>query len=291
MCGTTHRRNIFYFDTNDDAFFGDGHDFFIFFYHQCAYNFTIAFAWTYGKYPFTASCLLTIFIHIGAFAIAVFCYYQKLCIFAGYFHAYYMVIFQQFDTAYPFGSSGHRACFFFIKSNSLSISSYQNDILFAVSELYANEFIAFFQIDSNDAITARGIVFSQRCFLHHTISGSSHQEQFFAIFGFEGFQRNHGSDFFAACNIQQIYNSSTFCSAPCFRNIVYLQAIAFSFVGKENHIIMGRSGEDMFYKVFFFGGHSCNAATAPSLTLIGITRHTFDIAGMADGDYHIFFFD
>ena len=47
----------------------------------------------------------------------------------------------------------------------------------------------------------------------------------------------------------------------------------------------------MFYKVFFFGGHSSNAATAAFLTLVGITWHTFDITGMTNSDYHIFFFD
>ena len=75
LCGTAHFRNVFYFDADDDAVFGDGHNFFIFFYDQSADDFTVAFAWTYGKYPFAASCLLTIFIHIGTFAIAIFGYY------------------------------------------------------------------------------------------------------------------------------------------------------------------------------------------------------------------------
>ena len=54
---------------------------------------------------------------------------------------------------------------------------------------------------------------------------------------------------------------------------------------------MCTGGENLFYKVLFFGGHSCNAATAAFLTLISITWHTFDITGMTDGDYHIFILD
>jgi hypothetical protein len=55
LSSTAHCRNFRYFNADDNPLFGDCHNFFIVFYYQCAYDFTISSTWTNGEYTFTAA--------------------------------------------------------------------------------------------------------------------------------------------------------------------------------------------------------------------------------------------
>src|SRR5207249_6651205 len=72
------------------------------------------------------------------------------------------------------------------------------------------------------------------------------------------------------------------------RNLVDLQPVQPPAIGKDEHITVGVSDEDIRDRVFLFRLHADSALAASSLLSINRKRSSFDVAAMCDGDDGVF---
>ena len=104
-------------------------------------------------------------------------------------------------------------------------------------------------------------------------------------------QRKHGGHFFALAKLQEVDHGSATPAAVAFRNFKGFELEEAPTVGEEVHGMVGGGDEDVFDKVVVLHLGGIHATPTAFLVAVAVHRHALDVAGMADGDDHVFFGD
>ena len=100
---------------------------------------------------------------------------------------------------------------------------------------------------------------------------------------------NHRRDFFIPGNRNQVDDIRSLGGSAALGNLIAFQLEHPSFIGQEQNIIMGGGDKHFFYEIFFTLFHSRNTAASALLYFINISRLTFDISVMREGNYTILY--
>ena len=100
-------------------------------------------------------------------------------------------------------------------------------------------------------------------------------------------ERDHSCDLFSRCKLQQVDDrSSSGCTAG-LRNLICLQSVYTSGIGKEHEIMMGCSHQQLFNIIVLNGLHTLDSSAATVLTAEVINRHTLDVTKLGHCDHGI----
>ena len=89
--------------------------------------------------------------------------------------------------------------------------------------------------------------------------------------------------------IQEVYRRGAFGCSGCLRNLICLNLVRFTCVCKEHQIIKSRSHNQVFYKVVFSGGKSCDPLASALLSLVCVGRDSLDISKVRKCHCNLFF--
>ena len=89
-------------------------------------------------------------------------------------------------------------------------------------------------------------------------------------------------------DIDKVLNGASFGILTTFRDFIHSEPEAFTFFGKEKHILVVGTDKEVFYKVFITGSRGFLSYTTTSLGLVFIDRSTLDIACIGDGNDYLF---
>ena len=155
----------------------------------------------------------------------------------------------------------------------------QENIFGIIGSLNFDQFIVITKYNRLKTVLADIAVFLHRSLLNHTIAGC-HEEIFLII---DLLHRNDGCDLLAWHQRKQIHDGSTSGSASCLRNLVSLQTVYASLVGKEHHIMMGCGHQQIFDIIFLNSLHALDSLAAAVLALEIIAGHSLNIAKIGHG--------
>src|SRR5579871_4485586 len=118
-----------------------------------------------------ATALDAVFVKRRAFADAVFAGDEQRSVGIHDFHADHIVTLVRTDAPVADGGAAHVARFFFVEPDAHAVLGDEDDLVVAAGEFDADEAVALFDPDADDAAFARVGVFTQIGFLHDTDLG------------------------------------------------------------------------------------------------------------------------
>ena len=171
-----------------------------------------------------------------------------------------------------------------METDTLSVLGYKNNISFVVCDLNLDQFIILAECNCGKSCLSYICVIQDRGLLHKTFLGCHEQ----IISFFEFLDRNHGSDLLIRLKLKDVDDRCTTGSSSCFRNLISLQAITASGIGKEHNVLVCIGHEQLFYIVFIQSLHTLDTLSATVLALEGIITHSLNVSHLCHGDHHIF---
>ena len=176
---------------------------------------------------------------------------------------------------------GSYVCFF--KTDTLSIFCKHKDIFVVISNLNLDQLVIISKTDRCKSRFTDILIILDWSFLYNTFSCC--HEKIFLVFIF--LNRNHCRNLFFRLEWQDIHDRSATGSTACLWNLICLDAVYTSHVGKEHQIMMGCGHEHLNNIIILNGFHSLNAFTTTILGFEIIGAHTLDISHFCHSDYRI----
>ncbi len=149
------------------------------------------------------------------------------------------------------------------------------------------QFVVVQQRNGNDAVFTDVTETGQQGALYDASFGD--HDQIFV--GIDFTHRDKGCDFFSFLKIEDIDNVGSLGRTGGFGNFITFLDIQFASIGEEEQIIMAMRNKNIFYIIFFLGGHRRNAFTASVLCLINIDGHSLDVSAVGNRDGAFLSFD
>ena len=151
-----------------------------------------------------------------------------------------------------------------------------------------NKLVAILEVDCNEAVLACTVVLRHCRLLDHSLLSSKHQVVVF----WEVAGSNNCLDLLALCKrLDDVDDGATLSSSVTNRKLVDLEAVHLTKVGKEQHVIMGRSNKEVLDKIVLFERNTLYALTAALLGAINLNRNALYVTCVSNGDNHILFGD
>ena len=116
----------------------------------------------------------------------------------------------------------------------------------------------------------------------------AHDDELVLLELFDGEERG---DPLASFHRHQVGDRLTATIRPNVRNMVHLQPVRPAAVREDHDVGMCRGDEEMTDEVLFARAHANAAFAAAALVPVVGDRRPLDVAGVADGDRHVFFGD
>ena len=160
--------------------------------------------------------------------------------------------------------------------------------LLAVGELGADEFVASIEADGDDAGGARIGKFGELRFLYRAVFGGEEN----VTAGFLQIARgNDGRERFVFLEADDAVDGLAARGRGGFGNFVHLQPVHAALRGEQQNVTVRRGDEEVLDEIFVAGLRADAALAAARLMAVDVDRRALDVAGMADGDGHLFVFD
>ena len=150
-----------------------------------------------------------------------------------------------------------------------------------------DQFISLLEINSNNAIFTRAVVFGHGSLFDHALFGGKHQ----IILGREIASCNDSRDLLPLRERQNVYNRTSLGSTISHGKLVYLYSVDLAKVRKEQHIIVCRRNKELLNKIILFKRNALDSLTAALLRPVNLNGDALYIPGMRNGNNHIFFSD
>ena len=198
-------------------------------------------------------------------------------------HGNHFVIFWQIHADYAHGNSSCCTYIRFSKADTHATFCNKENFLLSVCHLDFNQFILFPKTDRLKPCFADICIFGQAGLLDNSLLGSHDQ----IVVAFKFLHRDHSRNLFSRLELQKIDDRRSPRCSSRLRNLICLQAICPSIIGKEHNVVMGRRRKYFFYEIFFQRLHSLDSLAAPVLAPEIINGHTLDISKMRHGDHRI----
>ena len=163
---------------------------------------------------------------------------------------------------------------------------HQQNVLLAVGTAHFDQFVTLVQGQGADTGLARRIQHIQLQALHRTHTGDHHKETLVKLA--DGQTRRH---FLACLQRQDIDDIGALGGTACLGDQITLLAVNLTGIGKEQNVIVGRSGKHSGDHVLVAGGHSLHALTAAALGRILAGRCALDITVSGHGVDALFLLD
>ncbi len=91
------------------------------------------------------------------------------------------------------------------------------------------------------------------------------------------------------CELEQVDDISALALSGHTRNIIDLQPVALSAIGKYKQIIVCRCDKQMFYEVALFRIRADYSSAAATLSAVGVNRHSFYVSVVTDCNNNFLF--
>ena len=171
-----------------------------------------------------------------------------------------------------------------METDALTILRNENNISFIIRNLNFDQFIILTECDRSKSCLSYICVIQDRRLLNKTFLGCHEQIVTFL----EILDWNHCCDLLIRLKLKDVDNCCTSGSSSCFRNLISLQAIAASGIGKEHNILVSIGHKQLFYIVFIQSLHTLDTLAATILALESIVAHSLNVSHLGHGDHYIF---
>ena len=251
--------------------------------HHC----TIAVTGTHGNHTLPCATLGGEFTGQGSLAITILTGCQDLAVFYRNNQGNQPGVALQIHTSNPSGGAAHGTHIVLTETDCLAFRGKQHDILLAIRDRYPDQVIIPLQFNGNQATAAGPGKCRQFHFFHSAIAGSHKDKLAFLIFP----QWQYRRDLFRLGEGQNIDYGPPAGLAPALGQLINLEPVHFTFIGKTENGVVGAGHHQMFNIVFVFylGGRLAPATAA--LGLVGIDGLDFGVAAVGNGHHHVFFGD
>ena len=213
---------------------------------------------------------------------------EKVTVAVGNLHAKHSCIALERDTTNARGTASHASCLCLVKQNCLTVRGAQNNLVTWVDTTDVNKLVAILKVDCNEAVLTGTVVLRHCCLLDHSLLSSKHQVVIF----WEVAGSNDCLDLLALCKcLDDIDDSAALCSSTTNRKFVDLEAIHLTKVGKEQHVIVGRSNKEVLDKIVLFERDALNTLAAALLRAINLNRNALYVTCVSNGNNHVLFSD
>src|SRR5208282_3149722 len=204
------------------------------------------------------------------------------------FHADDVVALREVHAVHAASGAAHGANFGLAEENRLAVVAREEDHLRAVGEFCADQLVARVEVDGDDAGRARVGKFGDGGFLHG--AAFRRQENVAALF-FQVARGDDGRELLAFLKADDIVDGFSARGCGSFGNFVHLQPVDAAFRREQQNVGMRRRSEKVLHEIVVAGLGADAAFAAARLMAIGFHGGALDVAGMADGDGHLFVFD
>ena len=154
----------------------------------------------------------------------------------------------------------------------------------AIGQNHVEQFIAFVDIDGDDAVRSNVLKIGQRGLLDHTFA-RDHQN----VTAFRKFLHGHDTgEFPVRRNLNQVDDGFAARRRRRIRHFVHLHLVDQAIVGEDHEICVRRGDKQMLDKIFVLGHRAKATLAATALARVSRYRSPFDIPALSDGDRDVF---
>ena len=147
-------------------------------------------------------------------------------------------------------------------------------------EFDGDEFVAVLDVDGDDAAAVAVGVFAEECFFDESVFGAEDEAFVLGVV----FDAEHGGEFFAVLEFEDVGEGAAFGGAGAFGDFVNFFDVNASVVHEEHDGVVGGGGEEVFDEVFVVGVDADEAFAAAFLGAVCGDGGAFDEAVVGDGD-------
>jgi len=280
-------RNFLHFHPDDVARAGDEHDVLLALHLQDAGNIPDLRHGLQVDRSLAAPRLNAVFVNRRAFAVAVLRNRQHKGVLRGNLHADDVIALIEVDAADAAGRAAHVAHVVFPEADRHAQPRGQENILIAVGQLHIHQFVIVIDGNGDNAAGARIGISRQIGFFDDAFARDHHDELVRNKF----LDRQRRADALSRRQADQIDHGLALGRPPGLRDLIHFQPVHFSGAGEDQEVMMGGSNEYFFDKILLLGAHADLAPPAAVLALVQTDGVALDVAGMRDGDHHVFFHD
>ena len=207
------------------------------------------------------------------FAVAVFGNYQQIALAVGNFHAKHVRVVFKANTLHAACVAARGAHVFLTKHNGFACACAQNNAVSFAHTTHVYQLVAVFKVNGDKPIATTFVILGNGCFLYHTLLCSKHQ--ILVVWEIAG--GDNGGWVLVLGKWQHVYQRTSARRARTNGQLVHLKAVHLTFVGKEQHVIVGGCHKQVFYKVVVFKRKALHTLAAALLRAVGGNRQALNV--------------